>query len=139
LKGNEKETGELNAKQLRAIESLLSEPTTRAAAKAAGVSEVTLWRWLNEPAFAEAYREARSHLLETTLTALQSASGDAVKTLRNVLNDEQARPGEKVSAARAILEYALKSREILEVEERLRALEQRFANDQAQGRGIRAA
>jgi hypothetical protein len=130
MEGNGSKSGELTAKQLRAIEALLKEPTTAKAAKAAGVGETTIFRWLNDPAFSAAYRETRSRLLETTLTSLQAASGDAVDALRKVLKNTKARPGEKVSAARAILEYSLKAREVLEVEERLRALEDRLSQQQ---------
>jgi hypothetical protein len=123
MTGNENHLGELTPKQTCAIEALLKEPTTAAAAKDAKISETTLWRWLQEPGFAAAYRSARGRLLEGTLTALQSASVKAVETLRNVLEDAAAKPGEKVSAARSILEYSLKAREVLEVEERLAYLE----------------
>lgn len=123
MTGNETLAGELTPKQMRAIEALLKEPTTAAAAKDAKISETTLWRWLQEPLFSAAYRTARGRLLEGTLTALQAASVRAVETLRNVLDDATAKPGEKISAARSILEYALKGREVLETEERLAYLE----------------
>lgn len=108
---------------MRAIETLLREPTTRAAAATAGVSEKTLWRWLSDPAFARAYREARSRLLESTLTTLQAASVEAVKVLQEVMNGYEVQPAARVSAARAVLDFALKGREQIELEERLRALE----------------
>ena len=132
---DEKNSGELNAKQLRAIDALLREPKTEAAAKATGVSVTTLWRWLNEPVFSTAYRAARGKVLENTLAALQSASGDAVATLRKVLADEFAKPGEKVSAARAILEFSLKAREVMEVEQRLTDLEKRLTAQDAPPKG----
>jgi predicted DNA-binding protein (UPF0251 family) len=37
--------------QIRAIRALLSERNQTAAAARAGVSRVTLWRWLKQPAF----------------------------------------------------------------------------------------
>ncbi|NOT62677.1 MAG: hypothetical protein HOP19_20920, partial [Acidobacteria bacterium] len=89
----------------------------------AGIGLSTLMRWLSEPTFAEAYKGARGQIVETTLASLQAASGDAVKTLRGVLTDESARAGEKVSAAKAILEFSLKLREAAQTEERLAALE----------------
>lgn len=113
----------LTARQIRAIQALLEEPTTAAAAQAAQVSEATIFRWLADPAFSAAYREARSRLVETALTALQSASSEAVKTLRNTLTDPHAPPNIKVSAARAILEFSLKAREALDFEDRLERLE----------------
>ena len=116
----------LTPKQQRAIEALLKNPTTRAAAQAAGVSETTIFRWLADPAFSKAHREARGRILESTLLALQSASSDAVQTLRAVMNDHDALPAARVSAARSVLEFALKARTELEIEERLAALEQRL-------------
>lgn len=128
MKGNERKTAELSAKQVKAIECLMSEPTTKAAAKAASVSEVTLWRWMNEPTFATAYRKARAQLLDGALTALQAAASAAVQTLRDVMNNRLAKPSEKVSAARVILEFSLKAKDALETEERLRVLEEKLAS-----------
>ncbi len=121
VNGNPNE--KLTAKQQRAIKALLDEPTTKAAAESAKVGETTLHRWLNDPAFSSAYREARGRLLETTLTRLQQVSGKAVDTLETVMTDEAAKGSERVSAAKAVLEMTLKAREVLETEERLRALE----------------
>jgi hypothetical protein len=118
------ENKRLSPKQETAINALLTEPTTRAAAAAAKVSEATIWRWLADPDFAAAYREARGQLLESTLTAMQAAGGDAVKCLRDVMKDEQAQPSARVAAAKAILDLGLKAREVLDNEERLQAVEQ---------------
>lgn len=120
------ENERLSAKQQRAIEALLTEPTTRSAAEAAKVSEATIFRWLAEPVFAAMYREARGRLLESTLTALQAASADAVTCLRDVINDKAAQVSARVSAAKTVLELGLKAREVLEVEERLAYLEKAF-------------
>ncbi len=120
---NSTASAELTPKQQKALDALLTEPTVTKAAKLARLSEVTLYRWLQEPIFAGAYKAARGRLLEGTLTALQAASIRAVETLRAVLDDAVAKPGEKVSAARSILEFSLKAREVLEVEGRLAYLE----------------
>ncbi len=113
---------------MRAIEALLAEPTMRAAAKVAGIGEATLRRWLNEPTFAQAYREARAKLLDGALTALQAAASAAVQTLRDVMNNRLAKPSEKVSAARVVLEFSLKGKDVIETEERLRVLEEKLAS-----------
>src|SRR5262245_38464731 len=122
MTGNDRENSELTAKQLRALQALLKEPTTAKAAKAAQVAEVTLFRWLNEPVFSTAYREARGRLLETTLTTLQQASSEAVEVLRKIMKDSKAPTSSRVTAARSVLELGLKAREVLEVEDRLKAL-----------------
>ena len=131
-----KKENELTPKQEKALAALLSEPTATAAAETANIALSTLMRWLNEPSFAAAYKMARERILETTLTALQSASGQAVITLRDVLTDATARAGEKVSAAKAIIEFALKAREVLEVEERLKALESLLAQTNQNQKGV---
>lgn len=127
----------LTPKQQKAITALLDQPTLKEAASACGVNESTLWRWLQDDTFQREYRQARGQLLESTLTALQRASGDAVETLKAVMKDTTAQPSARVSAAKAVLELGLKGREILEVEERLRALEERFAAQQPQPQGVK--
>jgi hypothetical protein len=113
----------LTARQQKALQALLLNPSIREAAKEGGCSEASLWRWLQEEDFAEAYRSARSRLFENTLTALQAASTDAVGVLREVMADEQAPAPSRVTAAKAVLDLALKAKDALEVEERLRVLE----------------
>lgn len=114
---------ELNEKHVRAIEALLQEPTVSAAAKKAGVGQATLFRWLNDPQFAGAYKAARGRILEGTLTSLQSTSVDAVKCLREVINDTTAHVSARVSAAKSVLDLSLKAREIFELEDRIEYLE----------------
>lgn len=121
----------LTAKQQRAIDALLREPTTQAAAEAAGVSKATIFRWLADEAFSAAYQTARGQLLESTLTALQSASIDAVNVLREVMTDASLNAFARVSAAKAVLEMGFKAREVLEVEARLSALEAELTGDSA--------
>ena len=115
----------LTAKQQRAIESLLREPTIQSAAESAQVGKTTIFRWLAEPEFSAAYKQQRGQLLESTLTA-QAASVDAVTCLREVLNDKSALVTARVSAARAVLEISLKAKAELETEVRLRALEEKL-------------
>lgn len=123
----------LTAKQLRAIECLLRESTTQAAAEAAGVGKTTIFRWLNEPEFAAAYRQARDQMYEGALNGLQAASADAVRALRDVVNDKTAMASARVSAAAKVLDLSLKVREQFEIEERLRLLEERLAQSPGKG------
>lgn len=116
----------LTAKQAKAIECLLSEPTQEKAAQKAKISRATLSRWLTESAFQRDYREARKGLLEAVLTSLQAASIKAVETLNAVMGNTEAQPSARVSAARTVLDNLLRSREQLEIEERLQAIEARL-------------
>ena len=122
-------TAKLNNRQLKAIEVLLREPRIEPAARQAGVNRMTLWRWLQQPAFSQAYRDARARLLEQTMTLLQSYSMEAVAVLVTVMAAKDTIASTRVAAARSILEFAIRSRELLEVEERIRALETAMGNN----------
>ena len=52
-------TDGLTPKQEQAIVALLNEPTVTRAARALGVNDRTLYRWLDDPTFSGAYRRAR--------------------------------------------------------------------------------
>src|SRR5215210_1052170 len=97
---------ELSPQQEGAIVALLSDPGLTGAAKSAGVGKATLWRWMQKPAFREAYRRARREAVEQARARLQQASGEAVQALLDVANDPDAPHASRVSAAKAILDKA---------------------------------
>lgn len=116
----------ISYKREQAIAALIEQPTVTAAAENCGVSVATLLRWLNAAEFQEAYRTARNSVLETTLTRLQGACGEAVTVLNEVMQDKTAPTSSRVTAAVKVLELTLKARQELEIEERLKALEERL-------------
>src|SRR5215204_779002 len=116
---------ELSPQQEGAITALLSEPGLTIAAKAAGVGKATLWRWMQQPAFREAYRRARREAVEQARARLQQASGEAVEVLRDVMNDQDTPHASRVSAARTVLDMAMQATNEEEIEKRLAALEAR--------------
>jgi molybdenum-dependent DNA-binding transcriptional regulator ModE len=105
------------------LAALLSEPSVAKAAKAAKVSESTAWRTLRDPAFQTDYRAARRDAVEHAITRLQSDAADAARVLREVANDKKAPASARVSAAKTILEQAMKGVELQDVIERLDKLE----------------
>ena len=118
---------QLTPNQIVALEALLTSPTQQAASKKAGVDVSTLRRWLKESAFATAYAEARKTLIDGTLNGLQAVAAKAVEALESVLDDINAKPAERISAARAILDFALKGHDQLSMETRLAAIEELFS------------
>lgn len=76
-----------------------------AAAERAGVSESTLYRWLQVPAFRAAYRQARRELVEAAIGRVQAAAGQAVEALVSIAHKGR-RDGDRVRAAVAILDHA---------------------------------
>ncbi|HPF44458.1 MAG TPA: hypothetical protein PKV15_07140 [Syntrophomonadaceae bacterium] len=106
------------------IAFLLTEPNIREAAKKAGIGETTGFRWLQEPAFQDQYREARRMAVSQAISQIQQASTEAVQTLRTVMADEEAPPASRVSAAKAVLEMSLKAVELDDLGRRVEKLEE---------------
>lgn len=117
----------LDRKQEQAVAALLSEATVKGAATACGISEVSLWRWMKLPEFAAEYRASRRAVVERAVAALQSASGEAVETLRRNLNCEQA--SVQVRSAQLIVEQSIKGIELIDLQERIERLEQGVKGD----------
>ena len=115
--------GALSPKQQRALEALLTRPTMKEAAAAAGVSETTLWRYMKDPAFSGELREARRLAYDHTIARLQRDSGDAVTVLRGLMMKEDAPAAARVSAARTLLDYADRFAEVDDLRGRLEELE----------------
>lgn len=118
--------------QVKGLLALLSEPTLQEAAKSIGVNPSTIWRWQQQPAFAQAYRHARREAVTQGIARLQHATGEAVKTLLAVMRE--AGPGTaapRVSAARAVLEFAIKSTELEDLADRVTELERIEAQREA--------
>lgn len=124
MKENENQiTDLLPPKQTRAMLALLEHSTIKDAAASVGIGETTLWRWLQGQDFRAAYMEARREAVKQSIAHLQNATGEAVACLRGVMNSPTASDSAKVSAARAVLELALKAVEIEDLSERLAGLE----------------
>ncbi len=106
-----------------AIVALLTEPTLKQAAKKAGIGEATLWRWMQDLDFAKQYRVAKRQAVSQAISKLQQACGEAVDTLCSIMKDEEAPAPSRVSAAKAVLDTAIKAIEIEELESRIEELE----------------
>jgi DNA-binding MurR/RpiR family transcriptional regulator len=106
-----------------AICALLQEPSIEMAAKKAGISESTLFRWLKLEEFQEEYRAAKKELVNHAICRLQHSAGKAVDALAEIMEDKESPSSSRVSAAKTILEISFKAFEIEELERRIAALE----------------
>ena len=113
----------LSRKQEQAIIALLQMPTIGEAAKAAGIGESTLGRWLQNDEFQERYREAKRQAVAQAVTRLQQVCSEATEALRGVLNDTEAPASSRVSAAKTVLEMAIKGVELEDLAGRVDKLE----------------
>lgn len=101
------EASDVTPQQEEAIPALLASPSIPKAAEQTGVSKATLWRWMKEPAFAEAYRQARKEVVGHATSRLQHMSSEAAQALHEVATDPSAPHAARVSVARAMLDMAV--------------------------------
>jgi hypothetical protein len=106
-----------------AIVALLTTRTVEEAARGVGVSPKTLLRWMKEPEFEAAYREARRAAFRQSVARLQQASSAAVSTLLKVMVDPTTPPATKVRAADSVLGHSAKAIEIEDIDARLTELD----------------
>ena len=113
----------INRKKEQAISALLSQPTLKAAAEVAGIGEKTLWRWLQNEDFQDAFMEVRRQLVQQVVSNIQRSMGKALNTLLEVMDDPDSPASSKVQAARSIIDVGLKGLELEDFELRLSRLE----------------
>ena len=114
------------------IAALLSTATVRDAAKVAGVSETTVYRMMQDPVFAESYKQVRQQFVANALEGIQHLIGIASKTLLEIMEDPDAPTSSRVAACRTVLDMGLKSLETQAFSQRIADIERTLegvAND----------
>jgi AcrR family transcriptional regulator len=92
-------------------------------AAAVGVSERTIYRRLESADFRRRVGDARAEMVQRAVGQLADASAEAVTTLRALVTAAESETV-RLGAARAVLELGSKLRESVELEERVRRLEE---------------
>lgn len=124
-----------NARQDRMIVALLDHLTQEKAAAALGISTVTLWRHMQKPDFAAAFRKARRQAVSLSVARLQQATGAAVATLLRIMTDREAPAASRIRAADVVLQGAFRGMEIEDIEVRVAELERAAETSKQNGRG----
>lgn len=122
----------IGRKMQEAIAALIRCKTVGLAAAECGVSERSLLRWMKQPEFLAAYREARRQVVEQAIAQTQQAAAQAVETLVEALGADKA--SDRIRAAEAILDRALEGTQLLDLAERLAELEAAEAARRKRGR-----
>lgn len=112
------------------IAALLQNPTVSAAAKSCGTTSKTLYIKLRDSDFKAAYDAARRDVVRTAVCYMQSVTGEAIATLRDIMLDPDSAQQVKINAADAILRNAHKFTESLDVLEQLAELKEAIHYDE---------
>jgi hypothetical protein len=121
----------LSRKCEAAVAALLSAATVTRAARQVGVTPQALHKWLKIPAFAAMVRDARDQAFRHALARLQAESSRAVDVLAKAMSRRKGDDKVKIRVAQALLGHCLKAAELLDLAERLAAVEQELARARA--------
>jgi transposase-like protein len=113
----------LGHKGEQAIAALLSHRNVEEAARAVGISANTLLRWMKDPQFDAACRQARRTAFAQSIARLQNASGAAVTTVLKIMLDTNAPAGARLRAAEIVLEQTTQATEMEDIEARVAEIE----------------
>lgn len=116
----------LSARQYNAIAALLSEASVRKACEKAGIPERTVYKWLKDRAFVEEYRIARREATSQAIARLQQFSAALAGELLRLATQARSE-AVRLGAASKGLDLAIRSVELEDLEARLAALEERYA------------
>lgn len=117
----------LTPKQLRAIEALTTAATAgdiSQAAELVGINRATIYKWMRQPAFQAALKQAEGEALESLSRALVAMGEKSTGVLSTVLDDPTAKNPDRLRAVSIVLDSLLKLRELVDLEERVRRLEE---------------
>ena len=114
----------LAPKKQRAVMALIEHGSPKRAAESCGVSRNTLYKWLEDDDFVAALQNAENVALQAFQRQLVSMSHLAADAIRDGLQDSDIRV--RLRAADIFTGRLLQLRELLEFEDRLRAVEERL-------------
>ncbi|MBC7294292.1 MAG: helix-turn-helix domain-containing protein [Thermoleophilia bacterium] len=120
----------LSPRHWKAVELLATGLSIRRVATELGVGDSTVRRWCRRPEFAAALREAQREAWGHMVRKLRALADKTVGVLQDVMEGAKDTPGARVSACRAVLDFALRAEEVErleELEQRLAVLEERLA------------
>jgi hypothetical protein len=113
----------LTGKQRRAVQALLATGEVKAAAAEVGIARETLQRWLRQPIFSQAVKEAEAKAIDDLSRMLVRLGRTATATLAKAMSDPTVPPATRVRAADVSLSRLLQLRELATLEARVIELE----------------
>jgi hypothetical protein len=103
---------DLTPKDATLLAAVLAEPTVKAAAKRAGISERTAYRRMERTAFQDALREAQEGALYAAVSSFQFTAQDSFAVLSTIMNDTSVPAAVRVRASLGLLSLMLRAMEL---------------------------
>lgn len=103
---------------------MLANTTVRATSQATGISEATIYKYLNNEEFIQEYEDMRRNMLEDNCHKLQANMSKAIDELVEIIEDRENAPQIRLNAIDMLLRHTYKQTELIDILARLDALEQ---------------
>lgn len=115
----------LTDRQLKAIPHIVSSPTYTEGCKKAKINKTTLYKWLKEPVFKTELDRQRDEVAAEAFGVLSQGLTKAVEALVSLLDNKDNRL--KRLAAKDVIDFMIRHKEIEDLDQRLVAIEQRLS------------
>lgn len=113
----------VSPKQSKLMIAMLNNSTMKEACDEVGITTQTGYRWLKEEEFNREFQIVKRDYMKNITTLIQKNNKIAVKTIVEIMKDENLPPTVRLQGAKTILEYGFKGLEIEDILERLDKLE----------------
>ena len=115
----------ISIKQAQALPVFASNSNIEEACGLVGISRNCFYDWMKQPHFKNELQKLRGELVEGAVSELKINARKAVSTLVKLMERDDS-PSVQRSAANDILNHTMKFQEIMEMEQRISALEQKL-------------
>ena len=115
----------LTDRQIKAIPHIVSCSTYIEGCEKAGINKTTFYNWLKEPNFKAELDRQRDEIASEAFGVLSQSLTQAVEVLAGLLDNKDDRL--KRLAAKDIIDFIIRHREIEDLDERLKEIEKRLA------------
>ena len=115
----------LSENQLAALPYLVASTNLSEGARLANIGRTTLYRWMDDPDFHDAFERLRSQAAALAHSELRGLMLKGVLVLAEAMEDPS--PHVRVRAARAALSVSLKANDLKELHQRIDRLDDAFS------------
>lgn len=113
---------QLTPRQKLVIAHILSSPSIEEASRAAKVGRVTIFKWLKDEKFKTALEKKREEFVQQAFNKLKANISSAIDVLIDLMKRAKTE-GVRLNAAREVLAFFLKAKELEELSGRLTKIE----------------
>lgn len=116
----------MSKKQMDFMQALLTEATIDAAAKKAGISRSTAYRYLKDAAFNQELNRAKSECISDTIRYLQGKYSRCAQHLIRIIEKPDTADQVRINAINTVFQNCKSLIDTCEIEERMRHIEERM-------------